>query len=266
MDHRHGHRGRPGLMRADTAAIEKIKSGDVEIAFRRFGAPGRTPILIAHGLSYFSYDWIGPASRLAADREVVADGHARLRRFQLEPHAGLQAGDVERRRGGRDGCARLAPGGAAGSLVRRTHRARHRGVEAGAGGRRGAGRFRPRHRAGRAPPYGRAHRPPARPVRLGRRGPRVSWPSRTCRRTRACAPATRRSCERTDGGWRLQARPRVPRQFPPRARDRSIGAGAGLSVADGVGPESSDPGDPGQRIRHVRARDAGEGAGPQTRA
>jgi pimeloyl-ACP methyl ester carboxylesterase len=48
------------------------RSGDVEIFYRRFGQPGRVPILIVHGLSYFSYDWIGPASRLAADREVVA--------------------------------------------------------------------------------------------------------------------------------------------------------------------------------------------------
>jgi pimeloyl-ACP methyl ester carboxylesterase len=49
-----------------------VRSGDVEIAYRRFGAPGATPILIVHGLSYFSYDWIGPGSRLAMDREVVA--------------------------------------------------------------------------------------------------------------------------------------------------------------------------------------------------
>ena len=52
--------------------MERIRSGDVEIAYRRFGHPGRTPVLIVHGLSYFSYDWIGPASRIAADREVVA--------------------------------------------------------------------------------------------------------------------------------------------------------------------------------------------------
>jgi pimeloyl-ACP methyl ester carboxylesterase len=59
-------------MRAETGATERIRSGDVEIAYRRFGDAGRTPILIVHGLSYFSYDWIGPAARLAADREVVA--------------------------------------------------------------------------------------------------------------------------------------------------------------------------------------------------
>jgi pimeloyl-ACP methyl ester carboxylesterase len=49
-----------------------VRSGDVEIFYRRFGKSGRTPVLIVHGLSYFSYDWIGPATALAADREVVA--------------------------------------------------------------------------------------------------------------------------------------------------------------------------------------------------
>ncbi len=47
-------------------------SGDVTLAYRRFGKPGRTPVLIVHGLSYFSYDWIDVAGVLAADREVVA--------------------------------------------------------------------------------------------------------------------------------------------------------------------------------------------------
>jgi esterase len=53
-------------------ATGSIQSGDVEIFYRRFGQPGRTPIFIVHGLSYFSYDWIGPAMALARDREVVA--------------------------------------------------------------------------------------------------------------------------------------------------------------------------------------------------
>ena len=44
----------------------------LEIFYRRFGRPGRTPVLIVHGLSYFSYDWIGPAAGIAVDREVVA--------------------------------------------------------------------------------------------------------------------------------------------------------------------------------------------------
>jgi len=59
-------------MAVAASAISWVPSGDVEIAYRRFGSPGETPILIVHGLSYFSYDWIGPASRIASDREVVA--------------------------------------------------------------------------------------------------------------------------------------------------------------------------------------------------
>jgi esterase len=50
----------------------RVRSGDAEIFYRRFGRPGRTPVLIVHGLSYFSYDWIGPAAGMAVDREVVA--------------------------------------------------------------------------------------------------------------------------------------------------------------------------------------------------
>jgi pimeloyl-ACP methyl ester carboxylesterase len=51
----------------------RINSGDVSIFYRRFGAKGRTPILIMHGANYFdSYDWIGVAGALAADREVIA--------------------------------------------------------------------------------------------------------------------------------------------------------------------------------------------------
>lgn len=58
-----------------------VKNGDVELFYRRFAAPGAppvlapnsTPILILHGLSYFSYDWIGVGTALAAaGREVVA--------------------------------------------------------------------------------------------------------------------------------------------------------------------------------------------------
>lgn len=49
-----------------------VTSKDVTIHVRRFGAPGATPILIVHGLSYFSYDWIGVATALSNDREVAA--------------------------------------------------------------------------------------------------------------------------------------------------------------------------------------------------
>jgi pimeloyl-ACP methyl ester carboxylesterase len=50
----------------------RVSSGDVSLFYRAFGAPGRTPILILHGSNYYdSYDWIGVASALAQDREVV---------------------------------------------------------------------------------------------------------------------------------------------------------------------------------------------------
>lgn len=52
--------------------VQSIKSGDVNISFRVFGSPGALPILIVHGLSYFSYDWRDIARRLAKDRQVVA--------------------------------------------------------------------------------------------------------------------------------------------------------------------------------------------------
>lgn len=50
----------------------RVRSGDVEIFYRRFGSRGATPILIVHGLSYFSDDWVEVAAALAHDREVVA--------------------------------------------------------------------------------------------------------------------------------------------------------------------------------------------------
>jgi esterase len=50
----------------------RARSGDVELFYRHFGRSGATPVLILHGLSFFSYDWIEAAAALAADREVVA--------------------------------------------------------------------------------------------------------------------------------------------------------------------------------------------------
>jgi pimeloyl-ACP methyl ester carboxylesterase len=50
-----------------------VASGDVTLFYRRFGSPGRTPIVILHGANYYdSADWIDVASRLASDREIVA--------------------------------------------------------------------------------------------------------------------------------------------------------------------------------------------------
>jgi esterase len=52
--------------------IARVNSGDVSIFYRSFGVPGATPIIILHGSNYYdSYDWIGVATALAADREVV---------------------------------------------------------------------------------------------------------------------------------------------------------------------------------------------------
>ncbi len=50
----------------------RIPSSDVEIFYRKFGKPGRTPVLIVHGLSFFSYDWVPVATLIARDREVTA--------------------------------------------------------------------------------------------------------------------------------------------------------------------------------------------------
>ena len=59
-------------MTESQATTGRVASGDVEIFYRKFGAPGKTPVIIVHGLSFFSYDWIDVATRIAQDREVVA--------------------------------------------------------------------------------------------------------------------------------------------------------------------------------------------------
>lgn len=65
-----------GLSNGCAYAEGRVQSGDVSLFYRRFGVPGRTPILIMHGVNYFdSFDWIEVASKLAVDREVVAFDH-----------------------------------------------------------------------------------------------------------------------------------------------------------------------------------------------
>lgn len=49
----------------------RAKSGELSIFFRRLGKPGGVPMLVVHGLSYFSWDWLGVAQTLGADREVL---------------------------------------------------------------------------------------------------------------------------------------------------------------------------------------------------
>ena len=59
-----------------THTTGRAPSGGVNIAYRLFGQPGgkpgKTPVIIVHGLSYFSYDWIEVAAALAGDRQVAA--------------------------------------------------------------------------------------------------------------------------------------------------------------------------------------------------
>jgi len=50
----------------------RVRSGDVSIFYRKLGNRALTPILIVHGLSYFSWDWLEVGQVLAAEREVVA--------------------------------------------------------------------------------------------------------------------------------------------------------------------------------------------------
>ena len=49
----------------------KVRSGDVNIFYRKLGNRALTPILIVHGLSYFSYDWLEVAQALGSEREVL---------------------------------------------------------------------------------------------------------------------------------------------------------------------------------------------------
>ena len=52
--------------------MTKAKSGDLSIHYRRLGTDrGQAPILIVHGLSYFSYDWLGVGESLGREPEVI---------------------------------------------------------------------------------------------------------------------------------------------------------------------------------------------------
>ena len=57
-----------------------VQSGDVALFYRAFGpessSGGKTPLIILHGSNYFdSYDWIGVASKVSQDRQVVTFDH-----------------------------------------------------------------------------------------------------------------------------------------------------------------------------------------------
>jgi pimeloyl-ACP methyl ester carboxylesterase len=49
----------------------RVRSGDVTIHWRRLGKAGATPLLVVHGLQYFSWDWLEVAQALGTEREVV---------------------------------------------------------------------------------------------------------------------------------------------------------------------------------------------------
>jgi esterase len=68
-----------------------VQSGDVALFYRAFGPEsspaGKTPIIILHGSNYFdSYDWIGVASGLAQDRQVVVFDHRGFGRSGWSEH------------------------------------------------------------------------------------------------------------------------------------------------------------------------------------
>ncbi len=59
-------------MDVPTHRTGRVSSGEISLFYRLFDRTGgKTPLLIAHGLSYFSYDWIEAAAALSADRQVV---------------------------------------------------------------------------------------------------------------------------------------------------------------------------------------------------
>ena len=133
----------------------RARSGELQIFYRRTGRPGATPLLIVHGLSYFSYDWLPVAQQLGARSRGGGDRHARLRRFGLEPGEGLLGAGMARR-----------------------HR---RGARSPAVEARGA----------RRPLDGRAEHDVRRRQAPGRASPRSRW-SITRRRTRPPAPSAPR--------------------------------------------------------------------------
>lgn len=62
--------GRGAVARQHTGTV---RSGDIDLFYRRFGTAGAAPVVILHGAAYYdSADWVQVAAALAADREVVA--------------------------------------------------------------------------------------------------------------------------------------------------------------------------------------------------
>ncbi len=110
----------------------RIKSGDVEIFYRQFGTPGKTPVIIVHGLSFFSYDWIETATLMAKDREVVAIDMRGFGESDWSPTRDYKLESMSNDVVSRARRAEVGQGGADGPFLRRTRLPRHRRLEAGA--------------------------------------------------------------------------------------------------------------------------------------
>lgn len=74
---------------------ESLRSAGVNLAYRAFGekTSAQLPILLLHGLLYFSYDWIPIASALSRDREVIALDQRGFGDSEWSPGESYQVGD-----------------------------------------------------------------------------------------------------------------------------------------------------------------------------
>lgn len=80
--------------------LERFRSGELNLAYRRFGRAAGVPMLLLHGLIYTSYDWIDVANDLGADHDVVALDQRGFGDSDFSPsgdyHVNDFAADVER--------------------------------------------------------------------------------------------------------------------------------------------------------------------------
>ena len=230
-------------MTAGEVQSGSVRSGDVDIFCRRFGKSGpnsgRTPVLIVHGLSYFSYDWIGPASALASDREVAAidmrgfgqSGWSPSRNYKLETLVGdvlnvldalgwRQAVLIGHSFGGRVALATAGWNAVRAAAVVLVDFA----PDIAAAGRRATA-----ERIGRQPDV------------FASVGEALAFHEEDD------TPAVRARYEAflkpVEGGFR-SARSAFPRQFQEGARDGAVGPGPGFFLADARGAQRTCPGDP----------------------
>ena len=72
---------------ANFPVLGTVRTGDVELFYRCFGAVGETPLLILHGANYYdSHDWVHVAASLARDREVCAFDSRGYGQSSWSPH------------------------------------------------------------------------------------------------------------------------------------------------------------------------------------